>query len=380
MSCLLRQRLLLSSRVVDCKLQRPSIVPCILRYGRRTESAAAPSEGNDGSWSSLLISVGTPPKALRVFASTQVPETWVVLTQGCTTQDPSNCSDTRGGTFDMSASTTWSDKGVTALNAESSFGYSGNSDNGDYGLDTLAFGSSGAGGVSLKQQVVAGIATKDFYLGSLGLSSRAINATDPNHTQSAPISVLKAQSLIPSLGYGYTAGAWYRNATASLTLGGYDLSRMIPNELSFTFASDPDRKLQVALRSITTSDASSSALLPKGALALVDSTIPDIWLPIEACQAFEKAFDLGDSYDMIRNRYPINDTLHSALLKRNASITFELANELDGGPTINITLPYAAFDVEIGPPWFENATRYFPLRQAGDSSKIILGRTVLQES
>ena len=304
----------------------------------------------------------------------------MVLTQGCVVQDPSNCSDNRGGTFDTSASSTWQDKVVRTLDAESNLGYIHNSDNGDYGFDTLAFGSSIAGGVSLKNQVVAGIATKDFYLGNLGLSSQAINFTDSNDPQPAPISVLKAQNLIPSLAYGYTAGASYRNATASLTLGGYDVSRFLPNDVSFTFAPTVARQLTVAIQSITVSDTGSSALLPKGVLAIIDSTIPHLWLPLEACQAFEKAFDLGDSYDPIRNLYTINDTLHAALQKRNASITFKLANELNSGPTVDITLPYAALDLEGGYPIFQNATRYFPLRQALDESQYTLGRTFLQES
>ena len=327
-----------------------------------------------------MISVGTPPKEIRVLASTQVPETWVVLTAGCIPEDPSNCNDTRGGLFDASASNTWQDIIITTLNAELNLGYNNNSDAGDYGYDTLALGSSATGGVSLKHQVVAGIATKDFYLGNLGLSAQAINITDSNNPQPAPIKALKTQDLIPSLAYGYTAGASYRNASASLTLGGYDLSRFLPNDISFTFAPAEARQLVVAIRSITATDAPSTSLLPKSIFALIDSTIPHIWLPKEACQAFEQAFDLGDAYDPIHNLYTINDTLHEALQKRNASVKFELANDLNSGPTVDITLPYAAFDLQVGSPTFDSATRYFPLRQASNDWQYTLGRTFLQES
>lgn len=82
-------------------------------------------------------------------------------------------------------------------------------DNGDYGHDTLALGYNGSGGLSLDQQVIAGIATKDFYLGSLGLAPWPVNFS---LTDSSPsyLSSLKNQSKIPSLSFGYSAGASYR--------------------------------------------------------------------------------------------------------------------------------------------------------------------------
>ena len=61
----------------------------------------------------------------------------------------------------------------------------------------------------MDQQVVAAIDTKDFYLGNLGLTPRPVNFTWDDPTQSF-LSTLKDQKVIPSLSFGYNAGAPYR--------------------------------------------------------------------------------------------------------------------------------------------------------------------------
>ena len=153
-----------------------------------------------------------------------------------------------------------------------------------------------------------------------------------------------------------------------------------PNDVNFSFAPAPTRQLVVGLKSITYSDAKNqnSPLLPQSILTLVDSTTPQIWLPLAACQAFEKAF--GIVYDPIPNLYLVNQTVHDSLLRQNANITFELSNTLSGGPSVQITLPYASFDLEIGPPFAKNISKYFPLRRAADDTQNTLGRTFMQES
>lgn len=169
-------------------------------------------DGNDGPWSTFAIRVGNPPQPLRVLASTTVAETWVVLNQGCTSNDGSKCANARGNLFNQNISSTWDDHGLFELGVELNLDYN-NFDNGDYGLDTLALGYTGSGGLSLDQQVVAGIATKDFYLGSLGLAPWPVNFTLRESSPSY-LSNLKNQSKIPSLSFGYSAGAAYRKNPA----------------------------------------------------------------------------------------------------------------------------------------------------------------------
>lgn len=89
--------------------------------------------------------------------------------------------------------------------------------NGTYGYDTLALaGSSGAANISVDHQVIAAIITDDFFVGNLGLSNQAINMTSSADSSPSFLTSLKNQNLIPTLSYGYTAGASYRKDARSI--------------------------------------------------------------------------------------------------------------------------------------------------------------------
>lgn len=169
------------------------------------------SLGDDGAWSTFLISAGSPPQQLEVLASTQVASTWVVAPDGCGTNDASNCTESRGGEYDDTKSSTWNAKGIFLLGEEIDLGYTGpnNIVNGSYGYDTLALQRQGAASIPVDHQVLAAIITEDFYVGSLGLSNQPINVSSTDSSPSL-LSSLKTQNLIPSVSYGYTAGASYR--------------------------------------------------------------------------------------------------------------------------------------------------------------------------
>jgi hypothetical protein len=187
---------------------------------------------------------------------------------------------------------------------------------------------------------------------------------------------------IPSRSYGYTAGAKYRfsEVYGSLTLGGYDSNRFMPTNTTFDFYSDIARDLLVNLKSITSDNSSSSLdLLPDGQISIyLDSTVSTIWLPESACDAFQEAFSL--TYDSDLERYLVNDTVHDALSERNPSFTFTLVNS--SGDEVDITLPYAAFDLTLSYPLAPNGTtsRYFPLQRAANNTQYTLGRTFFQEA
>lgn len=173
-----------------------------------------------------------------------------------------------------------------------------------------------------------------------------------------------------------------KKVLGSLTLGGYDQSRFTPNDLSFSFASNPVRDLVVGIQSITSTNqnGTSSSLLPSGIMAYIDSTVPEIWLPIEACLAFEKAFQLA--YDKTSSLYLVDDDLHDSLIAQNANVSFTLGHTNTGGETINITLPYRSFDLQVTPPvaGVQSNSRYFPLQRAANDTQYTLGRTFLQEA
>lgn len=269
-------------------------------------------------------------------------------------------------------------KGIFSLGLELNLGYAGN--NGEYGYDTVALGWQGSGGPSLDQQIVAGIATKQFYLGIFGLNPRPSNFTSFNNPVPSYMLNLRKQSLIPSISGGYTAGNQYRlnKVLGSLTLGGYDASRFIPNNVSFAFNEMDNRDLTVVVKQVTMkAENISQDFLSKSIAAFVDSTVPYIHLPLDVCEKFEAAF--GITWNTNVQAYLVNDTLNNRLKAQNPSVTFTLGT-LTTTNTVNISLPYAAFDLIADYPLMPNKTRYFPLVRAANDSQYTLGRSFLQEA
>ena len=172
-----------------------------------------------------------------------------------------------------------------------------------------------------------------------------------------------------------------KKVVGTLTLGGTDTSRYIPNDVTFSFASDVSRDLVVGLQSIQFNDGhtTNQEMLPSGGiLTFVDSTVPQIWLPLDSCQQFEKYF--GIDYDSTTELYLVNATTHSRLLHQNASLTFRLGNDPNGGASTMIAFPYASFDLTVSDPIVNDTTHYFPIRRAPNDSQYTLGRAFLQES
>ncbi|KAL8917234.1 MAG: hypothetical protein Q9208_008073 [Pyrenodesmia sp. 3 TL-2023] len=166
----------------------------------------------------------------------------------------------------------------------------------------------------------------------------------------------------------------------SLTLGGFDAARFVPNNVSFNLASDISRDLVVGLQSITSTEngGSPQQLLPSPHLTFIDSTVSEIYLPIKVCQSFERVFNLvwNETYGL----YLVSDDLHQRLLARNTTFTFGISNSKNGGPTVDITLPYSSFDLTYKYSFDLPALRYFPILRAMNDTQNTLGRSFLQET
>ena len=350
--------------------------------------------GNDGLWNTFRVSVGTPPQEFRILPSTAGQETWLPNPEGCTTAEPSDpgyCGYLRGtlpyhgansSGFQTNLSSTWDLIGLYTLDAqESALGYGGN---GLYGFDTVTLGIHST---TLTKQVVASVPDLDYWLGIFGLGPKSINFTTFNNPIPSYLSELASSPVkIPSLSWAYTAGAYYRNkSAASLTLGGYDSSRSSPANLTFDMNADNSRPLQVAVQKIIGQNTLGGAgagvnMLPTATYHFLDSTLPHIWLPDDAIQAFVDNFGL--MYDGTTDLYLINDTMRSQMLQLSPTVIFVFGNStVDGsGDTVNIELPYAAFDLQTSYPYYQNATNYFPIRRAANESQYTIGRTFFQEA
>ena len=169
------------------------------------------------------MNIGTPPQTVQLLVSTQQPATWAISSKGCSEGDDNvnDCVDARGGLFDPGNSASWFRKDIYQLDEAVKLGYQGNEQNGTYGFDKIAFSSGGGPQISVDHQVVAAIATNKFYLGSIGLAPQVVNFSDSSDNSPSFISSLKNQTLIPSLSYGYTAGAYYSECSVRPHLRNY---------------------------------------------------------------------------------------------------------------------------------------------------------------
>ncbi|KAL5384387.1 hypothetical protein PMIN06_009691 [Paraphaeosphaeria minitans] len=351
-------------------------------------------EGIDGSWNTFSLRVGTPYQPVHVFVSTASQQTWTVAQYACmrpdmdsatnttTEKEDPDCRDSRGWTFNSNTSSTWDYNGFYQLWIEKNLDYAGN---GQYGWDTVGLGLPGEEGPTLVNTTVGTLISSDFWLGHFGVNPKSTNFTNFTDPSPSYMTLLFEQNHIPSVSFGYTAGAQYHGASVlgSLTLGGYDASRFIENDLTWTFAPDNERDLVVGIVDIsaTSSTKSNINLLNRNPFsAYIDSTVAELWLPVEVCEAFEDAFGLV--YDNTTGLYLVDDQLHDRLRAENPSVTFLLGQKFVTNATINITLPYDAFDLQASPPYkgLTGVTNYFPLRRATRDNQFTLGRTFLQES
>jgi hypothetical protein len=160
-----------------------------------------------------VLRVGNPEQIVRVLPSTAGQKPLVIIPQGCIidvagTIADSNCTAARGGLFNPSQSESWDNLGDYALGLDTNLGYN---DTGTYGLDSISLGFTDvAGGLKLKSQVIVSTGSGDFYLGLFGLGVQGTTLVKDKATESTYLRTLKDNGLIPSLSWGYTAGAGYR--------------------------------------------------------------------------------------------------------------------------------------------------------------------------
>ncbi len=112
-------------------------------------------------------------------------------------------------------------------------------------------------------------------------------------------------------------------------------------------------------------------------MSFLDSTVPYIYLPAAACKLFENAF--GIVWNDTAQLYLVNTTQHILLQTQNPSVTFTLGSNSTSSK-VNITLPYAAFDLTASYPLVNGTERYFPLKRADNDTQYTLGRAFFQEA
>lgn len=174
--------------------------------------------GNDGNWSTFAVNAGTPPQEFQLLPSTSGGEIWLPVPEACVVPYP-NCAVSRGVLstqgdqnqgFQTNESTSWVQIGIYELGFEANL--YGDGDAGLYGQDTVTIGSTPA----IQNQTIAGIATSNFWLGSLGLGIQPPQFDVVKQDIPTVLSTLQTQNDTPSVAYGYNAGASYRMSQAEL--------------------------------------------------------------------------------------------------------------------------------------------------------------------
>ncbi|KAI9737625.1 MAG: hypothetical protein M1818_005629 [Claussenomyces sp. TS43310] len=353
-----------------------------------TPIVAPPSqywEGNDGSWSTFEIRIGTPPQTVRVLPATLWQEIWAVY-NGTSTLAPCNttlgvspdCTASRGDVYNSEHSSTWKTEQEANVGLNEDLGYIGE---GIYGFDTVGLGWNNATGIALGHQIVAEIISETYWFGVIGIGFQPTNYTDYDDPQMSFAGTLHSNGNISSQSWSYTAGARYRDkgVFGSLIFGGYDELRFTPNDVVFTMTGDNERNIVPTIRAITsTTSSGNTTLMSTPEFVFIDSSVPEIWLPVNVCQAFETAFGL--ELDNKTGLYLLNASSHDKLASLNPNITFTLADEKTGGTTVDVVLPYSSFDLNVTAPIYNGTSYYFPLRQAQSEAEYTLGRTFLQEA
>jgi hypothetical protein len=178
--------------------------------------AFSPSElwdGNNGNWSSFIVRIGTPEQDFRVLPSAATGATFVPDYTGCNASDPYNCAQLRGvvnsshSGFQPNASQTWVEEGPFEAHVLTELNYNARA---LYGRDKVGLAGLNSGAPDLEDQVVGSLDNKrPFLVGYFGLSPKPLNFSDFYHPRPSYLTSLKDARRIPSLSYGYTAGAFY---------------------------------------------------------------------------------------------------------------------------------------------------------------------------
>lgn len=167
-----------------------------------------------------------------------------------------------------------------------------------------------------------------------------------------------------------------------MVIGGYDQNALQSPSISIPVATNNSRSLVTRMQSLVVANTLTGTLsaafgLPSLQLA-IDTGVSQLWLPKVICDKLEEA--LGLTFDPSTELYLVNDTIRNKLLDLAPEFTFTLAANATSSETVNIVLPYAAFDLMVSQPFYNTSRHYFPIRRAAGEKLYVLGRTFLQEA
>lgn len=186
-------------------------------------------DGNDGNWSTFVVRLGTPPQNFRILPFTTTSQLWVPHSSGCEEGgDPADCGALRGvydiegqrsDGFVTNRSSTWGLMGMYTLTPGNLLRGTGGV--GMYGLDTMGL-TSDITQPTFPNDLVALYKVKRYMMGGLGLGTKPTIFANVTTQFEGVLQKLKNSNAIPSLTWGYTAGAAYRMYDSKIVVFGAD--------------------------------------------------------------------------------------------------------------------------------------------------------------
>ncbi|QDS77617.1 hypothetical protein FKW77_002389 [Venturia effusa] len=249
-------------------------------------------------------------------------------------------------------------------------------------VDKLYLGSPAASSIS----PILEISNPFYYIATLGLGVGTHKGTVKGaDTVDSTVLTMAKSGTIPSASWGYTAGASYDELRiASLVLGGYDQARTKGQSATFALSAgglaSSELKVSVASFQISYRNSSGQAAVPSLFDAIIDSTLPYLFLPTATCDWLATLLHL--EYDRYTNLYTIDrDTLASNRDNIHLfSMTIGPTSSANTSSTVTIDFPYDAFNVNATWYWNYNGTQaIFPIQRA-PSETAVLGRPFFQEA
>ena len=270
-----------------------------------------------------------------------------------------------------------------------------------WGFDDVKLGIAKEAGPLLKHQIVETVIgnTGQVHVGTIGLNWSDPTSIERGEQSTYPsfLDSLKAQNMTPSLSWGYTAGNAFHDSilssdyvglmAPSLTLGGYDSSRLSTANITLPFGHEgplppPARlealNLRVYLKSITGNILRGTDVEAEFYVSL-DSIEPVSMLPLHICDVLADAYHL--KFNMSSQRYDgdLSTIKIDNKTDKSGALTFVLAAgppNSTGSDEIRITMenPSVLLTQESDIHGFSN-TPILPFFASHDPQSWRLGRT-----
>ncbi|KAK8151632.1 hypothetical protein BC567DRAFT_213585 [Phyllosticta citribraziliensis] len=218
--------------------------------------------------STFWLNIGNSTTDIRVLPSTSL--SWIVAINSVGCENGSeDCQDSRGQFYNPeTAAAPLGNVGMGSSTLQEP------SINASLVSDYVSFPES-LKNIHAVSQAIANIGQIEYWVGLFPLNPRTNSVSAISNKYPSLLQTLKNQSQIPSLSWGYTAGANYKSSKVygSLTLGGYDSSRFDnTTKVEGAFTDDPAQDFTVSLVSITT--PTFDLLTAQPTTTVIDSTLP----------------------------------------------------------------------------------------------------------